>query len=376
MRADFLNIEELSADERRRLAERLLSDGDLRRQYVAWKVLGAAIREEQDQRLGDTELLVAYALEAERGSVLSERESAELAAVRARLDVAVENHQTVADIVSRIRQDADVFDRVWQSSARRDSEKDRASRPPNRRSVARLGWRTAAIVATAVFVGILSFIVQRDSSRVSIEVADGSIEEISLRDGTNVRMVGPATLSYVASESMTRPGSVELSGGAYFDVVGNGIPFVVRTATARVSVLGTNFGLRAKPNVTDVVLASGRLYVSGTADENRVILEPGYSSTVVRGQAPSAPRAVDLTDALSWAQLFVFRGTTVSEIADRLSSHYDSRITVGQDLRQQLVTGTFDRNRELQEILETVAASLGASVVSNDDGFLLTTTTP
>lgn len=376
LRIDFLDIEELSAEERRRLVERLSSDEDLRRQYMAWKGLGSAIRHEQDQLLGDTELLVAYALETKHGSVLSEKERTELAAVRMRLDTAVEDREAVADIVARIRKDADVFDEVWRSSAHRSSDKDRAPRPSPRRSATRLGWRTAAVVAMIVFIGILLFIIQRDNSRVSIEVADGSIEEVSMRDGTNVRMVGPAKLSYVTSESMSRPGSVNLSGSAYFDVVGDGVPFVVRTATARVSVLGTNFGLRATPDVTDVVLASGRLSVSGAVDAAGIILEPGFSSTVIKGQAPSAPEAVDLAEALSWAGLFVFRGTTVAEIAERLSSHYGSTITVGPDLGQQLVSGTFDRNRALQEVLGVVAASLGASVEPTDDGFLLTSTSP
>ncbi|MBT8400116.1 MAG: FecR domain-containing protein [Rhodothermia bacterium] len=376
MTHELFDIEDLSAEERRRLAERLRSDEDLRRQFVAWNALGAAIRDEQDQLLGDTKILVAYALEAKRRSFLSKGESAELAAARARLDAAMEDNPAVADIVSRIQQDADVFDKLWQSSTHRSGTKNRGPRPPRRSGAARLGWRIAAVAATAVFIGILLFIVQRDNSRVSIEVAEGSIEEVSMRDGTNVRMVGPATLSYVASESIARPSSVDLSGSAYFDVVGSGIPFVVRTATARVSVLGTNFGLRATPDVTDVVLASGRLSVSGAADEAGVVLEPGFASTVVKGQAPSAPEAVDLTDALSWAGLFVFRGTTVAEIAEKLSHHYGSTISVGHDLGRQLVSGTFDRDRELQEVLEVVAASLGASVVPTDDGFRLTGTAP
>ncbi len=377
MNSHFFDIDELSSDERDRVVKRLKSDDDFRREYLAWTQVATLVREEQDQVLGDTEVLVAYALETERESLLSETERTEVAAARTRLDAAAQNRPAVADIIARIRQDADLFDEVWQGSTRRSRAIDRGARPHRAHfSAARIGWRVAALAATVVFVGILLFIAQRDSGKISIEVADGAIEEVSMRDGTNIRLVGPATLSYVTSESVARPGVVELAGGGYFDVVGGGVPFVIRTATARISVLGTNFGVRAYPEATDVVLASGRLSVSSLTDDTGMILESGFASTVVAGQPPSPPQAVDLTDALSWAGLFVFRGTTVAEIADRLSEHHMLNIAVGLDLGPQLVSGTFDRNREIQEVLDVLASSLGASVVPTDDGFLLTATHP
>ncbi|MDX1430101.1 MAG: FecR domain-containing protein, partial [Rhodothermales bacterium] len=292
---------------------------------------------------------------------------------RPQLDDAVRDHPGVADVVARIREDADAFERIW--VARQQRSRSPGAGRPARARVSRVAWRMAAAAAVVVFVGLLLYVVQRESSRLTIEVHAGAVEKIAMKDGTHVRLIGPAVLSYIPTDALPRPATVSLSGDAYFDVAGGDTPFVVTTSTARVSVLGTNFGLRASPEKTDVVLASGRLSVSGLSDDAGIVLEAGFAISVPEGGQPSLPRQVNLADALSWAGLFVFRGTAVEVIAARLSDHYGKRVEIDASLANERVSGTFESDRDLEDVLQIIATSLGASVRETGDGFRLTTGT-
>jgi ferric-dicitrate binding protein FerR (iron transport regulator) len=87
--------------------------------------------------------------------------------------------------------------------------------------------------------------------------------------------------------------------------------------------------------------------------------------------APAAPASADLTTALDWTGLFIFRTTPLSVVADRMSRHYDAEVTVADALADEPVTGTFERGQPVQEVLEALAATLGAEVQRTDGAYRL-----
>jgi ferric-dicitrate binding protein FerR (iron transport regulator) len=174
-----------------------------------------------------------------------------------------------------------------------------------------------------------------------------------------------------AADAFDRDAMLE-TGRAFFDVTPAPEPFVVETPTARTTVRGTSFGVEVQADETRVVLASGRVEVASRATPDRsVALQPGQSSRVVQDAAPTAPESVDVAEALAWTQLFIFRDTPVERIADRLADHYETSIDVNADLRDQAVTGTFEHEQPLADILSAIATTLGAQVVSTEDGYRL-----
>ncbi|MDX1740343.1 MAG: DUF4974 domain-containing protein, partial [Rhodothermales bacterium] len=108
-----------------------------------------------------------------------------------------------------------------------------------------------------------------------------------------------------------------------------------------------------------------------TSSDSVCILAPGQTCYVVGDEPPSEPEDVDLSEALAWANLFVFRATPVAEIAQALSEHFGVRVEVDGSLVSEEVTGTFERSRELSEILSVLARTLSARVVATPDGFQL-----
>ncbi len=329
------------------------------------------------QSLPDRRLLVLFALERSgREQILDEIEREELEAARPHLEAALQASAALGDILNRIGVDAADFETAWNAarpetgarSVRRPIARDRASLPGRTRRVFRPVLFAAALTAVAAVGALL--IGDRSPSTVLV-VGRDAVEEVDLADGTTVRLTTGSTLTYRRPEKAERfDRKVKLEGSAYFVVAPDaGNPFVVQTAEATATVLGTRFGVVRRDGGTDVVLASGSVTVSSSSAPHYVVtLSPGTMSHVSAGSRASEPVEVDVVAALDWTGLFVFRGETYERIADHLSRHYGVPVTVAPEIAAERQTGTFDRSQGLSEILATMERSWGFSVQGDASG--------
>jgi ferric-dicitrate binding protein FerR (iron transport regulator) len=195
---------------------------------------------------------------------------------------------------------------------------------------------------------------------------------VALNDGSTVRLVGPAAFTHPTQPSETASRHVTLERGqAFFDVQRQETrAFVVETPTATATVLGTQFGMTTVADTTEVVLASGSVRVGAATASSRdaVVLKPGEKSWVATGEGPASPSPVDLTAALEWTGLFVFRSVPMETIAQRLGQRYDVQISVAPTLADEPITGTFERKQPVQQVLNALAATLGADVQQGEEG--------
>ncbi|RMF55430.1 MAG: DUF4974 domain-containing protein, partial [Bacteroidetes bacterium] len=142
--------------------------------------------------------------------------------------------------------------------------------------------------------------------------------------------------------------------------------------TALTTVLGTQFGVQAGDEATEVVLVSGRVALAPRAvPEQFVVLEPGQMSRVAAGALPATPVAVDLSAALAWTGQFFFRATPLPEALAQLSDHYGVPVTYTPALADEAISGTFEHEQPLEEILQALAATLGAEVRRQGTGYVL-----
>ncbi len=384
---------DLSPEDRSSIRDRFADDPDLATAWAHWREARRRIREEMGERLPDRRLLVLYVLDQEgEDEALTAREREALDQARDDIARAIDTTPAFKQIVERIREERADFDEVWATHAAEDnvlaedvspseataSERDptgrmdRAARPPQSQegAPARRWSRRLAVAFTIVAIAAVAFLFWPQSpSTTTVTVADGSVQVETLEDGSTVRLVGPATLSYPTEETQSRHVTLE-EGRAFFDVQPRtDASFVVETATATATVLGTQFGVTTEPDTTNVVLATGSVRVAAKEgpDKENVVLEPGQRSWVTRSDAPAAPTPVDLTDALDWTGLFIFRSTPLHTIVERLERRYDVQLAVAPSLAQETVTGTFERGQSIEEVLRTLAATLGAEVQQEDD---------
>jgi len=378
-------------DRREDLEKRLDEDPALARAWAHWRRARREIRKRLQAHLSDRRLLVLYVLRQNgHEDALTTEERAALDAAHEDLEGALDEHSALRDVVERIREERADFEAAWDAYApsaaapseeavdRTGRDAERIDRPPRSHASAATRWtRRLALAALVAVVAVASVWFWPDGpATTTVTVAEGTTRTVTIGDRATARVVGAATLSHSAERPDDGPWRVALqSGRVFFDVQSDadGRSFVVETPTATATVVGTQFGVLADHDTTEVVLASGTVRVGrpdGPADD-AVELNPGEKSWVTTQGAPAAPTPADLTTALDWTGLFIFRSTPLSAIVDRMSHHYEADVTVADALADEPVTGTFEREQPVREVLDALAATLGAEVEQVDGQYRL-----
>lgn len=366
----------LTLEQREALLKALETDPALATAYHHWRRVRAAVHRSLEEHIHDRDLLVLYALDAgARQDLLTPQETEALHRTRPALDKAIQTHPALADVILRIQKDCRVFEQQWAVHFGRESASkrlDRGSIPtrveqsPLRRWI----WRGAVGIVVLAFAVVWTFMSQRDRNLIAVETGEGEVQTITLGDGSSVRLMGHSILYYIPSRNATTfRRFARLSGRAVFEIEQDSHGFIVETPTARATVLGTTFGIQAADSVTEFVLVYGRLAVASLqVPDEYVYLEPGQKTRVAVAGLPSIPAPVNLAEELVWAELFVFKATSILSVAEQLGTFYDVEITVGPNLEAEEVTGTFDSDQTLDEILQIIALAIEADVEKREDG--------
>jgi len=228
-----------------------------------------------------------------------------------------------------------------------------------------LRWVAAAsILLAAVLVGLVVTHSPQPEAQELIAAADpDGFSTNELADGTTVRLSPGSSLMQLVP---TDAGGDELTsrylldGGAFFTVPKRDTPLYVSTGTATVVVTGTRFTLQHSNRISEVILLDGKVRFFANQDASqRVELSPGQSSRVTGDSFPSEPQAVDLASALEWTGLLIFSATPLEQVAETLSRQYDTLLHVDESMRQLTLSGTFQPDDGLEEILQSVALAVG-----------------
>ncbi len=364
--------ESLSTAERDEARRALAEDADARRLYEYVSALQDAVATAFDDTTPDRDVLVLSALvEAGHADALTPDEQARLREMK---EADASLHPALGDIRRAMAMDIRAFEQAWQEEPRSvpalPKRKDRV--PQGRAAKPRWAWRVGVGLAVAAFAAVSVLLVQRDASYVTVEVAQGATQTLTLADGSTVKLLGGARLTYSdpdAAAVFNR--QVTLAGDAFFDVQPGSQSFVVRAGNAEVRVLGTTFGVRAQPAETEVTLVEGKVLFSPAGAPTRgVTLAPGEQSRLT-GDAPvpTPPTAVEPNAALVWAGLFFFDNTPMRDVAAELSRGFRVTIEVSPALADERVTGTFDSVQGAGQIVKALAETLGAKATRTDTGW-------
>jgi transmembrane sensor len=379
----FIFYDELNEEARDGLNASLEHDGgdSVSQAFDEWKLLRERLRIELGTLIPDRERLIHFAMWRHgNASLLTSEELKVVQANLPYLEDALRRSAALRSIVERIGDEQLDFQETWQVYAGTGAGNSRASSLESihrRRSSQRSAdffWRAAAVFLIAISTAALYKALDASSGTIIVRSSDDGVRQVALDDGTLVRLVNGGELTYsrpTADEPFDR--KVSLTGRALFRVSPGDQQFVVQTPAAVTTVWGTTFGLDSDESFTEVVLAEGRVSVVSIRDShNPVVLEPGEMTRVVGAREPTPPVRVNLTDALSYTRLFVFRNEKTLMIANKLTEHFGVPVSVSPGLSQESVTGTFERNWSLEYILRTVARTLDAEVRgSEEEGYNL-----
>ena len=178
-------------------------------------------------------------------------------------------------------------------------------------------------------------------------VPRGGLYLLVLADGTRVWMNSDSHLKYPVMFAGGKR-EVILSGEAYFDVVKDkSAPFIVRTESGNIEVLGTEFNIKCYSDETALVttLVNGKVKF--------VILKPEEQLVFEKENRQSIVRKVNVNHYISWKDnRLSFQGETLDMIMKTLSRWYNVEVVFEDSTLKALeFSGNLDRFTDIQEFL-------------------------
>ena len=181
--------------------------------------------------------------------------------------------------------------------------------------------------------------------------------KIVLYDGSLVWLNAGSELRY-PNTFVENQRVVYLKGEAYFDVTkDNSHPFIVKTISSEISVLGTSFNVNARENSCVTTLGEGRVRMKHGAKDS-VELCAGQQA-LVTGAEKIRVQEVDTRYYTSWMNnMFAFRETPLREIATVLEDWYECKCRFESSALENIpYTTMVERYSDIDSVLQILAGT-------------------
>jgi transmembrane sensor len=243
--------------------------------------------------------------------------------------------------------------------------------PPTQPS---LLWRIGALAAALLLVvgsGLhwrarqeaAEMAARESAAHSTYATARGQRASLHLSDGTSVLLNTESSLRVPTSYGRATR-DVYLSGEAYFEVAHDSTrPFLVHAGTATTRVLGTKFGVRARPGeaAVQVLVTEGQVALSAsrTASAPPVLL--GHGDVGRLGSDGNATVTHDVTVAVGLAWIsggLVFERTPLPDVLAELGRWYDRDFVLSDTSLATARLTTALHGESLREAIQVLEASL------------------
>lgn len=184
---------------------------------------------------------------------------------------------------------------------------------------------------------------------------------IELPDASSVTLNAMSTLTF-NKKKWDNVRNVELEGEAFFKV-SKGSKFSVNTSSGTVTVLGTEFNVKHREDIFEVVCYEGSVGV--THSTNTVVLKPGDSFLFIDGKIIAKEK--ETTSGPSWIDdKSYFKSMSYAHVLREFERQYDVTINSQHIDVDQLFTGSFiHNNKELALKSITLPLNLNYSMEDN-----------
>jgi transmembrane sensor len=249
--------------------------------------------------------------------------------------------------------------------------------PPTREAPVRPLRRWRWQVAATVLLAAGAWLGWEPLWFCTYQTAFGQVETIVLPDQSTVVLNANSRLRVPRFGFGARTREVTLLGEAEFSVrhLAQHQRFLVHTpGGVVVEVLGTEFGVYARPRGTKVALHQGKVQLRAPA-QPVVAMRPGEVASVDAKGALRVQKPAELKPAgPAWqAHTFVFDNTSLQEIAYQVEEHFGVKVQVGElALAQRRLSGEFQAN-DAGELLQALAQVLSVHVREVNQAELLLT---
>ncbi|MCT4603512.1 MAG: FecR domain-containing protein [Marinifilum sp.] len=196
---------------------------------------------------------------------------------------------------------------------------------------------------------------------------------VQLPDGTKVWINSDSKLGF-NSQFKGKSRVVELTGEAYFEVAkDSNKPFIVKTASADVKVLGTEFNVKAYADeeYTYATLKEGKVSVS-TSRQNE-LLNPNEQLVINNTTGENEKRIVDASIYSAWVDgKLVFKDERLEDILLSLSRWYDvSVFYANESIKNRRFSISIDRYKEIRLLLDKMELTNKVSFEMNKNAVVV-----
>lgn len=257
---------------------------------------------------------------------------------------------------------------TWQQAAQEAEAATTLTPAPVVKKIGKLynSWYSAAaVILVIISAGAWLWQSQRDHrlpkiaavQRDTIYNAGSNMRLVSMPDGSRIWLNAHALLVYPSNYNDTTR-ELWLKGEAYFEVAKDDKrPFSVHAGELVTTALGTAFNI-ATNNKADgsiaVSLVTGKVAVSTT--DFAYVLAPGEMLVYKKGAPPVPIARFNMQEVLDWKNgKLIFENTTLEDAFAKLQSRYNCKIVLeNEQLAKRKVTGSFNANETLEQILTTL----------------------
>ena len=192
----------------------------------------------------------------------------------------------------------------------------------------------------------------------TLSTPTGGQYNIVLADGTKVYLNTVSSIKYPTQFNGDQR-IVELEGEAYFEVAKNkNKPFIVKSGSQSIEVLGTHFNVHAYTNesVVKTTLLEGSVAVS--YKNQKSILKPGQQSSIPDNFSKIKIKEVDTEAAVAWKNgRFKFDNADLKTVMKQLERWYGIKVEYRGDVSDVRFNGGTFMNKNLSEVLKVLELS-------------------
>ena len=192
----------------------------------------------------------------------------------------------------------------------------------------------------------------------TLRVPVGGMYQVTLPDGTKAWLNSETSLKYPERFDGEQR-IVELEGEAYFEVTKSVKEFIVKTNTANITVLGTQFNVSAYKNDSyfSSTLVEGKVRLSSESSLNSVILAPSQRAVLNHNGTTFNVNQVDPEIYTAWKEgKFYFERERLDNILTRVSRWYNIDVVFENDyLKDQTFTGVVLKNKTIDNLLDMIS---------------------
>ena len=233
------------------------------------------------------------------------------------------------------------------------------------------GWmRIAASVIIIVGLGLLAYWVFNDRTKEMTVVAQKTVLNDTLPDGSVVTVNKGSSISYPSKfKGETR--QVSLKGEAFFNVTPNKKkPFIISVNDVQITVVGTSFNVKTINGNTEVVVETGIVKVTRAGKT----VELKANEEVIVNAKDSALTKEKVSDQLYKyyrTKEFVCDDTPLWKLVEVINEAYNSHIVIGNPaLKDMSITTTFN-NESLEQVLNVISLTLNIKIIKEGDTIIL-----